>query len=93
MLVLCCVGRDFVVDGDAAPLADVAALLRRQVGVFGALVEGMPVFAAKEGKATGGGEQALKKQQEGWPRTAFELFLAGEQIQRVKVRLPLYTPF
>lgn len=71
----------------AAPLLDLGKLLGRLPGVFGARVQGLPVFANKEREQTSHNiaQENIKTLQGGWPKTIFELLEAGEQHRRVKV--------
>ncbi|OEH77877.1 uncharacterized protein LOC34623562 [Cyclospora cayetanensis] len=79
-----CAGFGFRIDGEAAPLADVAALLKRHAGVLGARVEGMRVFADSDKAAANSMEEKVKAGQKGWPKTAVELFQAGECHRKLK---------
>nr|ABQ41427.1 unknown [Eimeria tenella] len=83
------VGTSFLVDGMAAPLLDLGKLLGRLPGVFGARVQGLPVFANKEREQTSHNiaQENIKTLQGGWPKTIFELLEAGEQHRRVKCLL------
>ncbi|CDJ48143.1 Very long-chain acyl-CoA synthetase, related [Eimeria brunetti] len=77
-------GSSFFVDGEAAPLHELAKSLEDEPGVQGACVEGLQVFANKEAADEGTIGEELKGQQEGWPGTAFELLQTAQQRHRLK---------
>ncbi|CDJ35890.1 uncharacterized protein EMH_0040380 [Eimeria mitis] len=77
-------GPSFFIDGEAAPLRELAESLVHEPGVRGACVEGLHVFAKKEAAQEGTVETELKKQQEGWPGTTFELLQTGQRRHRLK---------
>ena len=62
---------------------ELARWLEHEPGVWGACVEGLQVFADRETAETV--EKQLEDQQEGWPRTTFELLQTDQQRHRLKV--------
>ncbi|CDI87403.1 hypothetical protein, conserved [Eimeria praecox] len=78
------IGSNFFIDGEAAPLHELAMFLEHEPGVQGACVEGLQVFANNESTKEEASEEELKKQQEGWPGTTFELLKMGQQLHKLK---------